>query len=225
MAVTVGSGPQVGVRATGGCDQRRSRCRRTARNARRTVARHSGCGPRSSATASGVCSRTIDRDTCAGQPVLASAGRRRPSSRRPAARVHAAGWASRARGPARSRRASSRVEHDGARRKPAADQQPGDRADVGEPAPPDAEHQQRAERRGGHRERQPDRAARRRRLGASTASTSGTTTATTAADPERATPAEPPAHHVLADHAGDRDGQAGGRRQERRERAGRRSAR
>ena len=40
----------------------------------------------------------------------------------------------------------------------AADEQPGDGADVGEAAPPDAEHQQRAERRRGHREGQPDRA-------------------------------------------------------------------
>ena len=114
--------------------------------------------PRSSWTASGVCSRTMNRSACGGRRSRVSR-RPPPSSRtRPARSTPPAGRAARRAQPGRWRRSSS-VQHDGGAGAEPADQQPGDGAGGGEPAPPDAEHEQRAERRGGHRERQADRRA------------------------------------------------------------------
>ena len=108
--------------------------------------------PRSSATASGVCSRTMNRCTWAGT-------RERVASETPtmvpnaSGTDHAAGWPSRTATQPRGVGAAEGVDHPDAR-PDEPDGQPGQGADVGEAAPPDAEHQQRAERGGGHRERQ-----------------------------------------------------------------------
>ena len=82
MVVTVGSAPGgPGVRRRGAapsgpaaspCGRKRATSGRVGAYPQRCAAPqpaesgHSGCGPRSSATASGVCSRTMVRETCAG---------------------------------------------------------------------------------------------------------------------------------------------------------------
>ena len=105
--------------------------------------------------ASGVCSRTRNRPAWTGTrarvrrqttTIVANASGTRPRGR----------LAQQRRRPARSSRSASSVHAIARHRAEPADDQPGDRAGVGEPAPPDAEQQQRAERRRGHRERQPD---------------------------------------------------------------------
>ena len=85
-----------------------------------------------------------------------SAARRRPWSRTPPARsTRPAGEISVPAHPVRV--PSTSVSTTAAPDEAAADEHPGDRAGIGQPPPPDAEHQQRAERRRGEGERQPDR--------------------------------------------------------------------
>ena len=69
--------------------------------------------------------------------------------------VQAAGWPTSCAGQPCSGGPST-VISTARHRRAAAGQDAGRRADVGQPAPPDAEHQQRAEARRGDRERQPD---------------------------------------------------------------------
>ena len=131
--------------------------------------------------------------------------------------VHAAGCATSVGRPAGQRRAEHGEQHR-ADRRAAAGQHPGGRAEVGQPAPPDAEHQQRAEARRRDREGQPDhlrdvqsghvqrqhhRHDRRRHRG----------------EPEVADRAA--AEHVGGEHPGDAGEQPGRGGQERGERAGR----
>ena len=237
------SGSEPGVRA--GCDGAHGRNAgppEAAEGGHRTVARWgrrrggrsirhdersrpgAAAGPRSSRTLSGVCSRTIVVATCAGTRRRrqqrdhdhGEEGRAAPS-RRPAGASSA---------PAQPAWAwSSRVSSTAAPASSPPTDHPGDRADVGQPPPPDAQHQQRAERRGGQRERQPDRPGRRpaRRSAASTQRhrrprrprRAGTTA------PRRAGGQPTAAEHVLAEHPGHRDRQPARGGEERRERAGR----
>ena len=105
---------------------------------------------------------------------------------------------------------------DGSARAQAADQQPGDRADGRQPAPPDPEHQQRREGRGGHRERQADGARDGDVLGGQRQE-EGYDDRDRGRDAEGRHPAEPvrappPPGHVLRQHPGhrDREARAGG---------------
>ena len=112
--------------------------------------------PRSSSTASGVCSRTMNRSACGGRRSRVSAADHDHRRERAGGRsTPPAGRA--ARRPSRSVVAVEIVHTTAAPEPRPPTEQPGDRAGGGEPAPPDPEQQQRAERRGGDRERQPDR--------------------------------------------------------------------
>ena len=146
----------------------------------------SGRRRRSSATASGVCSRTMNRPAWLGTrdrvsrlttTIVTSA----------AGTLQAAGWPrSTASQPVASRWHEG--VPDGRAGPEPTDQQPGHRADVGEPPPPDAEQQQRAERRGGDREREPDGAGDADVRAWRAPARQGTTTATAAPTRKAATP-------------------------------------
>ena len=109
------------------------------------------CGCRRSA--SGACRRSIMAPTSGG-------ARRRVASdtttitANASGTVHAAGWATSVAGQPYSGGPSTVTST--AARRAAAGQHPGGRAAGGQPAPPDAQHQQRAEARRGDREREPD---------------------------------------------------------------------
>ena len=212
----------------GACRCARSSGRRPSRRAVEFVRRAVGRGAVSrgrASTASGVCSRTMNRPACAGTRCRVSQRDHDHRGERAAARPgrRLAEQHGDPAGGVRSVHAACRADG-GARAEP-ADEQPGDRADVGQAAPPDAEHQQRAERRRGHREGEAD--------GAGDADVAGRRSASSAAGrrprrrrrpgtrSRRAVAAPTSADHVLAEHAGDRDGQPGRGGQERRERAGR----
>ena len=121
---------------------------------------------------SGACSRTIIRATSRGI-------RRRVASEPITMTANAIGTAQAA-GCASSAPAQpgcgppTTVTSDGGDRQAAADDQTGERTDVGEPAPPDAEHEQRAERRRRDGEGQPDHRGQRRAAGCGRLSTYGT---------------------------------------------------
>ena len=167
------------------------------------------------ATASGVCSRTRERAVWPGTRSRVSRETRIIVANA-SGTDHAAGWATSAANqpPVRS---VTRLSTTATPESAPADEQSGERADVGQPAPPDAQHQQGAERGGGQGEGQPDDrrdgdAAHHERQ------EQGYDDRHHRGDAERGHALEPLADDVLADHAGDRDGQPRRRGQERGER-------
>ena len=130
----------------------------------------------------------MNRAACAGHPVRGSPARRTTIVANASGTAQAAGWAS---STAPSRRCGAVEQGRRPRRRRSRTpptSQPGERADVGQPAPPDAEHQQRAERRRGHRERQADGPGDADVAGWRAPAGSGTVTATTAASRKAVTP-------------------------------------
>ena len=111
--------------------------------------------PRSSSTASGVCSRTMKVVTCADRRCRREQGPDHHGQER--GRHRPGGRLGQQSGDPGAVAVGEERAHHGGPREQAAHQQAGDRPHVGEPRPPDPEHQQRAERGGGHGERQPHR--------------------------------------------------------------------
>ena len=179
--------------------------------------------PRSSATLSGVCSRTMSSRRAPGR-VTASAARPRPSSGTPAApSTRPAGRAGRPASPVRRRRAGCR----GRRRRTSS---PPTSMPATAPTSVSRRHQMPSTISGQNVEAAKANASPTARAtptpSVSSASSSGSDTATTAPiwkerTPPSRRPHARPAQHVLAEHAGDRDRQPARGRQERGERAGR----
>ena len=125
----------------------------------------------------------------------------------------------------RAARAASRAgvrpahgDRDGEERRAAAEEQPGDRARRGQPAPPDAEDEQRAEGGGGHGEGHAHRVGHRQPADQQrTGERHGD--GEDGGEPEVAHAAR--GQHVLGEHPGDGHGQPGGGGQERGERPAR----
>ena len=217
------SGPDQSAGGSLGCDERSERASTSGLDTVRLAAR-----PRSTSTALGGvqadhacgrcrpgCGRGVSFETTIiGEERERHRPRRRLADQRPRPAA------------VRSRRPRSPAPpHSRRSRRPTS---PAARAGRRHPPPPDPQHQQRAERRRGHGERESDRVGQAQRTGHRERQVRHGHRQQRR-DPEavhrHVVPAGPPLQpapqQVLVDHPGDRDRQPGRRRQERRERPGR----